>query len=193
MKVRPSLTDLTALQTKRYHVERAASPAPSYESMHSDVCSRQWADNQCRIRLNRRPSSSSHCSSNSSEKPEEESKEVEEEMLEEQPSDAPPLKPELLVDPSDEHPSLMVETAFKSLQSSLQQLSKENFQRFKRIVWERYPERFRDRLDSLDLINLVDKMLELCGLVVSLKITVVVLKEMNLKNVAEYLEAMRKR
>ncbi|KAM9450684.1 NLR family CARD domain-containing protein 3 [Clarias gariepinus] len=177
-----------------YHVERAASPAPSYESMHSDDWSGQGANNQCRVRLNRRPSSSSSDgSSNSSEKPEEEPIEVEEEILEEQPSDAPPLKPELLVDPSDEHPSLVVEFAFKTLQSSLQQLSKENFQRFKRILWERYPECFRDRLDSLDIIDLVDKILELCGIVVSLKITLVVLKEMNLKNVAENLEAMCKR
>lgn len=39
--------------------------------------------------------------------------------LEEQPSDAPPLKPELLVDPSDEHPSLVVEFAFKVRDISL--------------------------------------------------------------------------
>ncbi|MCJ8740788.1 hypothetical protein PDJAM_G00063010 [Pangasius djambal] len=175
-----------------FEVERAASPAPSYESMHSDDWSGAEADNQCRILLHRQDSSASSCGSSScDEKPEEEPKQ--EEMIQEKPSEAPPLKPELLIDPKEKHPALTVDFTFKVLGNSLQQLTKEHFKRFKRILWERYPERFRDQLDSLDIIDVVDKMLEICGLEVSLKITLVLLNDMNLKNIAEQLQGLCKR
>ncbi|KAF4077419.1 hypothetical protein AMELA_G00207890 [Ameiurus melas] len=179
--------------TDRYDVERAASPAPSYGSMHSDDCSGAVADTQCKILLHRQDSSASSCGSSScDEKPEEEPKQ--EEMTQEKPSDAPPPKPELLIDPNEKrHPALTIDFAFKVLQSSLQQLSQENFRRFKRILWERYPECFRDQLDSLDIIDLVDKMLELCDIEVSLKITLVLLNNMNLKKIVEQLQGLCKR
>ncbi|KAI5622416.1 NLR family CARD domain-containing protein 3 [Silurus asotus] len=176
-----------------YDVERAASPTSSYESMHSDDWTDAMADNQCRVQLHRQDSSASSCDSYSrEEKLEEEPKEVE--MTQEQPSDAPPLKPELFVDPNEQqHPALTVDFTFKVLQSSLEKLSEESFRRFKRILWERYPECFRDRLDSLDVLGAVDKMLELCGLQVSLKITLALLNDMNFKNVAEHLQGLCKR
>ncbi|KAF7697122.1 hypothetical protein HF521_005540 [Silurus meridionalis] len=176
-----------------YDVERAASPTSSYESMHSDDWTDAMADNQCRVQLHRQDSSASSCDSYSrEEKLEEEPKEVE--MTQEQPSKAPPLKPELFVDPNEQqHPALTVDFTFKVLQSSLEQLSEESFRRFKRILWERYPECFRDRLDSLDVLGAVDKMLELCGLQVSLKITLALLNDMNFKNVAEHLQGLCKR
>ncbi|XP_026794505.2 NLR family CARD domain-containing protein 3 isoform X2 [Pangasianodon hypophthalmus] len=179
--------------TESYDVERAASPAPSYESMHSDDFSGAGADNQCRILLHRRDSSASSCGSSScDEKPEEEPKQ--EEMPQEEPSEAPPLKPELLIDPKEKrHPALTVDFTFKVLCNSLRQLAEEHFKRFKRVLWERYPERFRDRLDSLDIIGVVDTMLEICGLEVSLKITLVLLNDMNLKNIAEHLQGLCKR
>ncbi|KAK3555621.1 hypothetical protein QTP86_025634 [Hemibagrus guttatus] len=176
--------------TERYDVDRAASPAPSYESMHSDVCTGVGADSQCKIQLYRQDSSGSSCCSNSSdEKPDEEPKDVE--MMPEKPNNTPPLKPELSVNPNEKrYPALTVDFTFKVLQSSLQQLSPEHFKRFKKTLWERYPQHFRDQLSSLDIIDLVDKMLELCGLEVSLNITLVLLNEMKLNYIAEQLQGM---
>ncbi|GAA6105651.1 NLR family CARD domain-containing protein 3 [Tachysurus ichikawai] len=175
-----------------YDVARAASPAPSYDSMCSDDGIGAQAESRCKIQLYRKDSSGSSCSSSSSdEKPNEEPKE--EETMQEIPT--PSLKPELLIDPNEtRHPALTVDFAFKVLQSSLKQLREEHFKRFKRILWERYPEYFRDQLSSLDIIDLVDKMLEICGLEVSLKITLnVLLNDMKCKYVAEQLQGMCKR
>ncbi|RXN27062.1 NLRC3-like protein [Labeo rohita] len=58
---------------------------------------------------------------------------------------------------------------------------------------ERYPERFRDPLDGLDLVDLVDKMLELCDIEVSLKITLALFNIMNFKKLVEYLQGLCKR
>lgn len=82
---------------------------------------------------------------------------------------------------------------FQVLQSCLQKLSENDFKRFKRILWEFYPECFRDRLDILDIIDLVDKMLEVCDLEVSLKITGAVLNKMKLMKLAEQLKSLCKR
>ncbi|XP_047661675.1 NLR family CARD domain-containing protein 3 [Tachysurus fulvidraco] len=175
-----------------YDVARAASPAPSYDSMCSDDGIGAQAESRCKIQLYRKDSSgSSCCSSSSDEKPNEEPKE--EEMMQEIPT--PSLKPELLIDPNEKrHPALTVDFAFKVLQSSLKQLREEHFMRFKRILWERYPEYFRDQLSNLDIIDLVDKMLEICGLEVSLKITLnVLLNDMKCKYIAEQLQGMCKR
>lgn len=141
------------LFSHRYDVERAASPAPSYGSMHSDDWSGAVADNQCKIVLHRQDSSASSCGSSScDEKPEEEPKQ--EEMwgklfgfvhliwllffrikqmcfffpfklrTQEKPSGAPPPKPELLIDPNEKrHPALTVNFAFKVRDISSQLIS----------------------------------------------------------------------
>ncbi|XP_076835766.1 protein NLRC3 [Brachyhypopomus gauderio] len=190
--------------TQSVDVERAASPAPSYESMKSD----DWlndieADEQpptcvtTKIQLDRQDSSASSCCSFCSDDVQEDEYKPERRSRKKscsQPSVAPPLKPELLKDPNEKrHPSLTVEFAFKALQSSLQKLTTDELKNFKRILWERYPERFRDPLDSLDIVDVVDKMLEICDIEVSLKITQLVLRDMNLKKVADYLQGLCKR
>lgn len=82
---------------------------------------------------------------------------------------------------------------FQALSSCLQKLTEDELKCFRKLLWERYPEIFRDPLEGLDVVNLVDKILELCDLEVSLNITLVLLKSMSLKRLAEYLEGLRKR
>ncbi|TSL04263.1 NLR family CARD domain-containing protein 3 [Bagarius yarrelli] len=142
--------------TESYDVERAASPAPSYQSMHSD----DWTG----AAANKTP------------------------------SDAALLKPELFIDPNKKQfPALTVDFTFKILQDTLNQLKEEHFKHFKKILWTRYPDLFRDQLGCLDIIDLVDKMLEICDLEVSLKITLLLLNEMKFKQLAEHLEGLCKR
>lgn len=81
----------------------------------------------------------------------------------------------------------------QALSTCLQKLTEDELKCFRKLLWERYPEIFRDPLDGLDLVNMVDQILELCDLEVSLNITLVLLKTMNLKRLAEYLEGLRKR
>ncbi|KAL0162648.1 hypothetical protein M9458_042044, partial [Cirrhinus mrigala] len=72
-------------------------------------------------------------------------------------------------------------------------LTEDELKYFKKLLWDRYPERFRDPLDGLDLVDLVDKMLELCDIEVSLKITLALFNIMNFKKLAEYLQGLCKR
>ncbi|KAL7844332.1 hypothetical protein SRHO_G00228710 [Serrasalmus rhombeus] len=191
----------------RYDVERAASPAPSYVSMHSDGLSFSMSETEAdeeaphgvgQVHLERANSSASSsfslCSDEGVEgesKPERKSRK----KSCSQPSAAPPLpKPELQKDPNEKrHPALTVEFAFKALQSCLQKLTADELKSFKHNLWKRYPECFRDPLDGLDIVDVVDKMLEICDIEVSLKITHIVLREMNLKKVADYLQGLCKR
>ncbi|KAI4878792.1 hypothetical protein NFI96_028795 [Prochilodus magdalenae] len=190
--------------TDRYDVERAASPAPSYVSMHSDGWSSHEADEESsfgvatQVQLERANSSaSSTFSLNSDEGTEGESKPERKsrKRSSSQASAAPPVqKPELQKDPNEKrHPALTVGFAFKALQSCLQKLTADELKSFRRMLWERYPECFRDPLDGLDIVDVVDKMLEICDIEVSLKITQIVLREMNLKKVADYLQGLCKR
>uniref|UniRef100_A0A3B1J6G3 NLR family, CARD domain containing 3-like 1 n=1 Tax=Astyanax mexicanus TaxID=7994 RepID=A0A3B1J6G3_ASTMX len=192
---------------ERYDVERAASPAPSYVSMQSEdwsFLSETEVDEDplpgvaTKVQLERPCSSeSSDCSFYSDDDIEGEGKPERRPRKKScsQPSPpAPPVKPELIKDPNEKrHPALTIEFAFKVLQSSLKKLTADELKRFKRMLWERYPECFQDPLDKLDIVDVVDKMLEICDIEVSLKITLFVLNEMNLKKVTEYLQGMCKR
>ncbi|XP_026861434.2 NLR family CARD domain-containing protein 3 [Electrophorus electricus] len=193
--------------THVYDVERAASPAPSYVSMKSD----DWLNDRfeteadeesptcitTKIQLDRQDSSASSCCSFCSDEGQEGESKSERKSQKKscsQPSPTPPLKPELLKDPNEKrHPALTVEFTFKALQSCLQKLAADELKSFKRILWERYPECFRDPLDGFDIVDVVDKMLEICDIEVSLKITQLVLRDMNLKKVADYLQGLCKR
>ncbi|KAI7796448.1 NLR family CARD domain-containing protein 3 [Triplophysa rosa] len=189
------------------HVERAESPALSYSSWHSN----QWSDSdtwqepcETKVHLERRDSSASSSVSfdvsddddvNMEDNVEESSRKKtrSKDRGQKQQSAPVPVKPELQVDPEARHPAMTVEFAFKALSTCLQKLTVDELKRFRKLLWERYPEIFRDPLDGLDLVNLVDKMLELCDLEVSLNITLVLLKTMNLKRLVEYLEGLCKR
>ncbi len=81
----------------------------------------------------------------------------------------------------------------QALTSCLKKLAEDELKYFKKLLWERYPERFRDPLDGLDIVDLVDKMLELCNIEISLKITLALFNIMNFKKLAEYLLGLCKR
>lgn len=81
----------------------------------------------------------------------------------------------------------------QALTSCLKKLAEDELKYFKKLLWERYPERFRDPLDELDIVDLVDKMLELCNIEISLKITLALFNIMNFKKLAEYLLGLCKR
>ncbi|XP_030637759.1 protein NLRC3 [Chanos chanos] len=194
-------------QGDRYDVERAQSPPHSYVSMHSDGLSCHPDDIDTdeeppvtQVVLERHDSFSSSCYSTDSEDNEEgepkrkRKSRKKSSSSNQQQSAQPPLKPELLKDPNQKrHPALTVDFTFKALRSTLQKLVVEELKCFKKMVWNRYPECFRDPLDGLDIVDLVDKMLEVCDIEVSLKITDVILRDMNLKRAADYLQGLCKR
>ncbi|XP_051956229.1 NLR family CARD domain-containing protein 3-like isoform X1 [Xyrauchen texanus] len=186
------------------HVERAESPASSYASMHSDLCAETWEDQEVPdtlVKLVRRDSSASSSNSfnsdedfegNAEESSQKKSR-TKEAALKKQSAPAS-VKPELQVDPNEKrHPAMTVDFAFKALTMCLQKLAVDELKFFKKLLWERYPECFRDPMEGLDLVDLVDKMLELCDIEVSLKITLVLLGDMNLKKLSEYLQGLCKR
>lgn len=188
------------------YVERAESPANSYSSMQSDSWSetREEHEPSCtQLQLCRRDSSASsseefnsddediNMEGNAEERTKKKSKK--EGGVKQQPVPAP-VKPELVVDPNEKrHPAMTVEFAFKALTSCLKKLAEDELKYFKKLLWERYPERFRDPLDGLDIVDLVDKMLELCNIEISLKITLALFNIMNFKKLAEYLLGLCKR
>ncbi|XP_051960016.1 NLR family CARD domain-containing protein 3 [Xyrauchen texanus] len=186
------------------HVDRAESPASSYASMHSDSWSETWEDQEpgdTQVQLIRRDSSASSSDSfnsdedfegNAEERSRKRRRSTQASLK--QLSAPAPVKPELQVDPNEKrHPAMTVDFAFKALTMCLKKLSEDELKHFKKLLWERYPERFRDPLDGLDLVDLVDKMLELCDIVVALKIMLMLLQVMNLKNLSEYLQGLCKR
>jgi len=75
----------------------------------------------------------------------------------------------------------------------LKKLTQDELKHFKKIMWERYPELFRDPLDGLDIVDLVDKMLEICDIEVSLKITLALFNVMDFKKLTEYMLGLCKR
>lgn len=81
----------------------------------------------------------------------------------------------------------------QALTICLKKLAQDELKYFKKQMWERYPERFRDPLDGLDIVDLVDKMLEICDIEVSLKITLALFEVMNFKKLTEYLKGLCKR
>lgn len=81
----------------------------------------------------------------------------------------------------------------QALTICLKKLAQDELKYFKKLMWDRYPERFRDPLDGLDILDLVDKMLEICDIEVSLKITLALFKVMNFKKLTEYLLGLCKR
>uniref|UniRef100_A0A9J7YQR5 NLR family, CARD domain containing 3-like 1 n=1 Tax=Cyprinus carpio carpio TaxID=630221 RepID=A0A9J7YQR5_CYPCA len=190
----------------RQHVERAESPASSYASMQSESWSETREEHEpccTQVQLWRRDSSASSSEEFNSDDEDinmegsaEEStrKKSKKEGGVKQQNVPAPVKPELVVDPNEKrHPAMTVEFAFKALTSCLKKFAEEELKYFKKLLWDRYPERFRDPLDGLDLVDLVDKMLELCDIEVSLKITMALFNIMNAKKLIEYLLGLCKR
>ncbi|KAK2872742.1 hypothetical protein Q8A67_022639 [Cirrhinus molitorella] len=186
------------------YVERAESPASSYASMESESWSETREEHEpsrTQLQLNRRDSSASSSEEFNSDDEDMEGsaeentrKKSKKENAVKQQNVPPPVKPELVVDPNEKrHPAMTVAFAFTALSSCLKKLTADEFKYFKKLLWERYPERFRDPLDGLDLVDLVDKMLELCDIEISLKIVLALFNIMNFKKLTEYLLGLCKR
>ncbi|XP_077089333.1 protein NLRC3 isoform X1 [Siphateles boraxobius] len=187
------------------YVERAESPASSYASMQSDSWSetREEHEESCtQVLLCRRDSSaSSNESFNSDEDMHPEGddeentrKKARKEGGLKQQKVPVPVKPELVVDPNEKrHPAMTVKFAFEALTICLKKLAQDELKYFQKQMWDRYPELFRDPLDGLDIVDLVDKMLEICDIEVSLKITLALFNVMNFKKLTEYLLGLCKR
>lgn len=188
------------------YVERAESPASSYNSMQSNCWSETREEREptrAQVQLYRRDSSASSSDSFTSDDEDMNMEDKTEESVRKKSKNEgavkpqnppPPVKPELEVDPNEKrHPAMTVGFAFNALTTCLKKLAQDELKVFKKLLWDRYPERFHDPLDGLDLVDLVDKMLELCDIEVSMKITLALLHFMNLKKLSEYLLGLCKR
>ncbi|XP_053188062.1 protein NLRC3 [Scomber japonicus] len=108
--------------------------------------------------------------------------------------DTVPESPDALVlihDPNEiRHPSLTVEFTFKAICKTLGMLSDGEMHYFKRILWRRYPQSFNTPPQSMDLLDLVDRLLECYNLEISLKLTKYVLEEIGKKKMVDYLQSL---
>lgn len=62
--------------------------------------------------------------------------------------------------------------------------------RFKGTLWKYYPQSFNTPPQSLDLVDLVDRLLECYGLEVSMQITKTLLEEMKKSKIVEFLQTL---
>ncbi|KAL2094783.1 hypothetical protein ACEWY4_009502 [Coilia grayii] len=177
------------------YIPRAASPAPSYLSMESDgkVCDEMIAETHespARIELERPDSAVS--SIYSLESDEDVDSDLKPELeLRKRPKNKKVSysKPELNMDPDyKRHPALTTKFAFKFLQQLLKKLNEAQLKFFKKYLWERYPEFFRDPLDCLDILDVVDKMLECCDIELSLNITKHIFQYMQMRKLVNYMQ-----
>ncbi|XP_041947845.1 NLR family CARD domain-containing protein 3 [Alosa sapidissima] len=186
--------DRRSLDLPECDIQRAASPAPSYLSMKSDSMDCSDTDTApedilFKIEFERPESTASSVYSLESDEG------VEDELKAELQVRRRPKnkkscsgKPELAIAPNyKRHPALTVKYTFKLLQQVLKKLTEAQMKFFKKFLWERYPEFFRDPLDVLDLIDVVDKMLECCDIDISLNITQHVLEFMGLRKLVNYI------
>ncbi|CAJ1064158.1 protein NLRC3 [Xyrichtys novacula] len=194
---RPSL-DLGngAMDISNWHrVDHAVAPALSYCSMKSEENADNMEDMEdedeegcsTRIHLYRADSFSSCYSfdSDDCEKRTPKDKDIEE--------DVPELtdRPELITDPNEiRHPSLTVAFTFKAICKTLKELSDENLKTVKMMLWNRYPQTFTTPPHSMDIVDLVDRLLECYSLEVSLQITRSILEEMERKKLVDYLKTL---
>ncbi|XP_028839664.1 protein NLRC3 [Denticeps clupeoides] len=185
------------------HIEKCASPALSYNSMGSDNMELEDTDSEffeehlpkTRVHLDREDSISSHSSlsSNDGEDVVKKSEQKVHEKTSRAESDIP-LKPELQKEPNEKrHPAFTIEFTFKLLQTTLQKLKTHDLNFFKKMLWERYPECFKEPLNCPEIHDLVDRILKCCDFEVALKVTKVVLGQMGIRHLVEYLDGICKR
>lgn len=173
-----------------HHVEQAISPAQSYGSMISeDDLQHDEEEDGCstRVQLTRTDSFSSSYSYESDDcerkKPKEKNKE-----------EASSELTDTLESMSDldepRHPSLTVAFTFKAICNTLRKLSPGDTKTFKTMLWKRFPQSFIAPLQSMDVVDVVDRLLECYSLEVSFRITKTLLGEMGLKKFVDYLQTL---
>ncbi|KAG7484355.1 hypothetical protein MATL_G00048530 [Megalops atlanticus] len=193
--------------------EGPPSPAPSYESMKSDEAYEYNLSDfdeeprpiYTRIHLERADSPASSCSSSDSDDSRECSPKPfwmgprpRTKTSDAQPEDTGHAPPRVQLSKAEvqallgvterRHPAMNLPFMFKTLQKTLEKLSEHELRCFKKCLVENYPQCFERTLLSHDIIELVDKMLEVCDMEGSQKITVLILTDMKLNEAAKYLQ-----
>lgn len=78
----------------------------------------------------------------------------------------------------------------QAISKTLGKLSVGDIQRFKMILWKRYPQSFNTPPQRMDMVDLVDRLLECYHLEVSLQITRTLLEEIGQKKMVDYLQTL---
>ncbi|CAL8364849.1 unnamed protein product [Lota lota] len=90
-----------------------------------------------------------------------------------------PKKPQFLRDLNEPaHPATTVAFTFKAICKTLEQMPEGHLRRFKETLWTNYPQFFIASPQSMDLVDLVDRLLEYFNLQGSLQIVQGLLEEM---------------
>ncbi|KAM4726828.1 NACHT, LRR and PYD domains-containing protein 3 [Anableps anableps] len=177
----------TPMDTSQWHfVDQALTPAQSYEKLSSEG-PEEMADegSPTSVRMERADSYSSCYSidSNDCEKiiPKEKSKDDITETMNEL---------ELIQDPEEiKHPSFTLQFTFKALCDTLKKLQMDDFRMFKWKLWTHYPQPF-SASQSMDIVDLVDRLLETFSCEMSVQITRTILVSIKKKNIADHLRTM---
>ncbi|XP_059207086.1 NLR family CARD domain-containing protein 3 [Centropristis striata] len=188
---RPSL-DLgpSPMDTSHWHyVDQAFSPALSYGSMTSESSINMDAEDgaSTSVQLKRTDSYSSCYSldSDDCEKIIPKVKSKDEDVPET--SDVP----ELSQNPSEpRHPALTVGFTFKAICETLGKLSEMEMKAIKSILWHSYPQSFNTPPQSMDLVDLVDRLIECYDLEVSLQMTTTLLEQLEKKKLIAHLQTL---
>ncbi|KAJ8276688.1 hypothetical protein COCON_G00084400 [Conger conger] len=189
---------------KRPRDNRPPSPAPSYDSMTSDVQSDElrfdddFSDGNEEplptgpsLQLERPDSSASSCCSMASDVstesfsvgPRPRTKELDKEEV----------KALLGVSAEERHPAMSSAFMSQALQATLAKLKEGYLRYFKSCLVERYPQIFTSSVQEFEIPGLVDKMLERCDIEGSLKISLLILEDIELQYDANSLRGMCKR
>ncbi|KAF7656032.1 hypothetical protein LDENG_00047140 [Lucifuga dentata] len=193
---RPSLDlgqELSTMETSLWlYMDQALSPAQSYCSMISEDFHQsdemQHEDGSSTSVHLERTDSYSSCYSLDSDDCEKRTRKV---RSKDHNISQLPERPELVRDPNViRHPSLTVAFMFKTLSKTLEKLSEVDISKFKWMLWKRYPEAFNTSPQSMDLVDLVDRLLECYGLEVSMQVTKTLLEEMRKSKMVEYLQTL---
>ncbi|XP_072562851.1 protein NLRC3-like [Paramormyrops kingsleyae] len=196
---------IAPFESGRYWQE-TSSPTPSYQSMESDkdpeeqgtTSNKELLSTNTKLQLEEPDSPASSCYSFNSDdsaepvrKPKPRSQNLQQATI-----PAPTPRPEVcsLLAPSEmRHPSITFEFMFSILMLALRRLAQEEFALFKRNLRRHYPEFFDTSTEKQDVLDLVDSILQKCGLDGSLRITLKTLTDMKLKSTANYLQELIKR
>lgn len=171
------------------YVERPPSPVLSYGSMRSEGIGSSidlTKNNVKPTRINlERTGSFSSCYSVDSD-------DCEIRRLKEKPKDDAgdddSVLPELKEDPEIDQSSLTIKFVFKAICKVLQQLKPIALDAFRMMLWQRYPQSFSSSLQSMDIVDIVDRMLECYSLQVCLQVTKKVLQELEISRLPEFLD-----
>ncbi|XP_017292419.1 NLR family CARD domain-containing protein 3 [Kryptolebias marmoratus] len=186
---RPSL-DLgsTPMDTSHWHfVDQALTPAQSYKSMFSENGSDEMQDEDepsTKVKLQRADSYSS-CYSFDSDDCEKRTPKVKDKDEESEPEEL-----ELIQDPGEiKHPSLTVKFTFETICETLRNLPDDEFKAFKKMLWTYYRQYFNSS-QTMDRVDLVDRLLECYSLEFSIQITKTILAKMGKNKDVDHLQNM---